>query len=111
MNSITIKFMSLVIKLLLAIQKDNIHPSIIGDANEFLLLLERQSGSEIENDTYDYWLEKVEKLRRALLLVLDRVDYINFNCQPTDQVGTVLNKDVIQNARFVLAESRTTLSK
>lgn len=41
MNSLQIRFMGLVIKLLLALQKDNLHPEIIGQCNDFLIDVER----------------------------------------------------------------------
>ncbi len=43
-------------------------------------------------------------VREALLTVLDSVDYTKGACAPTEMVGAVLPKEVIQLASEALAE-------
>lgn len=47
-----------------------------------------------------------QKLRAALLLVLDQVDYTVHACNVTDMVGAVLPLEVIDKARIALYETR-----
>ena len=42
--------------------------------------------------------EENSKLRSALQLVLDQVDYMNGNCRMTEMVGAVLPKEVLKIA-------------
>ena len=47
-----------------------------------------------------------EKLRGALLLVLDQVDYTTGMCRLNDMVGAVLSSEVIAKAREAINDSR-----
>ena len=47
-----------------------------------------------------------EKLRTALLLILDHVDYTVNMCRLSDMVGAVLPSEVIKIAREAIDDSR-----
>jgi hypothetical protein len=42
-------------------------------------------------------------VREALLLLLDQVDYTEGNCGITEQIGAVLDREVIKTCREALA--------
>lgn len=42
------------------------------------------------------------ELRTTIKLLLDQVDYVAGNCKPTEQVGAVLPKIIIEVARDAL---------
>lgn len=46
--------------------------------------------------------EKIHLLRLQIQLLLDHVDYLWLNCAPTQMVGAVLPKNIIQDARKAL---------
>lgn len=50
--------------------------------------------------------EKAQKLREALLLVLDQVDYTMGACRLTDMVGACLDHKIIAKARAILVETK-----
>ena len=50
-----------------------------------------------------------ERLHAMLLTVLDQVDYTRGACTPTEMVGAVLPREVIDLARKVLDETKPKL--
>lgn len=50
-------------------------------------------------------VEQVSKLRTALLLILDAVDYTNHACEITEMVGACLDRKIITQARNTLKET------
>ncbi len=50
--------------------------------------------------------EKIRKLKAALNVVLDQVDYQKGNCRPNEHIGAVLSPTVIGLARNVLEETK-----
>jgi hypothetical protein len=51
-----------------------------------------------------------DRLRTAVLLLLDAVDYTSGACTVTEKVGAVLSTDLIQIARTILKETEPTSS-
>lgn len=51
-------------------------------------------------------MTSIEKLRSALRLILDQVDYTNHACRVNEMVGAVLPENVIKQARQALLETR-----
>ncbi|MDB4871997.1 MAG: hypothetical protein JWL97_3001 [Gemmatimonadales bacterium] len=47
-------------------------------------------------------------VRAALQVILDCVDYTQGACAPTEMVGAVLPKEVIEKARAILVSGATT---
>ncbi len=43
--------------------------------------------------------ERIEDLRRAILLLLDNIDYESGNCRINEMVGAVLPKEVLRKAK------------
>ena len=43
--------------------------------------------------------ERIEVLRRALLLLLDNIDYEAGNCRVNEMIGAVLPKEILRKAR------------
>ncbi len=43
--------------------------------------------------------ERIDKLRTALLLVLDNIDYEAGNCRVNEMIGAVLPREVLRKAR------------
>lgn len=48
--------------------------------------------------------QAAQKIKAALNVVLDQVDYTKGNCRQIDLVGAVLQRDIIDKAREALAQ-------
>lgn len=47
--------------------------------------------------------QQIADLRAALAALLDAMDYTSGNCRPNEQVGAVVPKILILNARLILS--------
>jgi Cdc6-like AAA superfamily ATPase len=51
---------------------------------------------------YEIYEKQINDLRKALIIILDQVDYTVGNCRVNEMVGAVLPKEIIQMARNIL---------